>query len=164
MRILPTLLLAAMSAIARAAEPPVPPPPNFEAGAWILIDQQSGRHRTVDAATHGNDDPLALPVRVLRGYFSHRESIIGSNQLHLNGRCGKVMAQARQVVDNIRHDGKQIVHLLARTLPAQREAYAPACPFGAEPDCLQDRGRLGRSTPAGRPAAGGNAGYVEMNQ
>ena len=54
MRILPALLLAAMSAIARAAEPPVPPPPNFEAGAWILIDQQSGQ----TLAGHRVDEPI----------------------------------------------------------------------------------------------------------
>jgi D-alanyl-D-alanine carboxypeptidase (penicillin-binding protein 5/6) len=43
LRILSALLLIAVSALAHSADPPIPPPPTFEAGAWILIDQQSGQ-------------------------------------------------------------------------------------------------------------------------
>ena len=53
MRILPALLLAAVSATAHAAPQPVPPPPALEATSWVLIDQQSGHalagHRADEA-------------------------------------------------------------------------------------------------------------------
>jgi D-alanyl-D-alanine carboxypeptidase (penicillin-binding protein 5/6) len=42
LRILPALLLAAVSATAHAAAQPVPPPPALEATSWVLIDQLSG--------------------------------------------------------------------------------------------------------------------------
>jgi D-alanyl-D-alanine carboxypeptidase (penicillin-binding protein 5/6) len=43
LRILPALLLAAVSATAHAAAQPVPPPPALEATSWVLIDQLSGQ-------------------------------------------------------------------------------------------------------------------------
>ena len=53
MRILHALLLAAVTATARAADPPVPPPPALEASSWVLVDQLSGQaiagHRANDA-------------------------------------------------------------------------------------------------------------------
>lgn len=53
MRILPALVLLAAPAFARAAEPPVPPPPKLEATAWVLVDQSSGQtlagHRANEA-------------------------------------------------------------------------------------------------------------------
>ncbi len=42
MRFLPAVLLC-LSAAALAEAPPVPPAPQFEATAWILVDQDSGR-------------------------------------------------------------------------------------------------------------------------
>jgi len=53
LRILPALVLLAAPAFARAAEPPVPPPPKLEATAWVLVDQSSGQtlagHRANEA-------------------------------------------------------------------------------------------------------------------
>jgi D-alanyl-D-alanine carboxypeptidase (penicillin-binding protein 5/6) len=53
LRILPALALLAAPAFARAAEPPVPPPPQLEATAWVLVDQSSGQtlagHRANEA-------------------------------------------------------------------------------------------------------------------
>jgi len=53
LRILPVLLLAAVSATAHAATQPVPPPPALEATSWVLVDQQSGQalagHRANEA-------------------------------------------------------------------------------------------------------------------
>ena len=53
LRILPALLLVAVSASAHAAAQPVPPPPALEATSWVLVDQQSGQalvgHRANDA-------------------------------------------------------------------------------------------------------------------
>jgi serine-type D-Ala-D-Ala carboxypeptidase (penicillin-binding protein 5/6) len=53
LRILPALLLLAVSAAANAAVQPVPPPPTLEASSWVLIDNQSGQvlagHRANDA-------------------------------------------------------------------------------------------------------------------
>jgi D-alanyl-D-alanine carboxypeptidase (penicillin-binding protein 5/6) len=43
LRILPALLLAAVSATAHAAAQPVPPPPALEATSWVLVDQLSGQ-------------------------------------------------------------------------------------------------------------------------
>jgi serine-type D-Ala-D-Ala carboxypeptidase (penicillin-binding protein 5/6) len=53
LRILPALLLLAVSAAAHAAGQPVPPPPTLEASSWVLVDYQSGQvlagHRASDA-------------------------------------------------------------------------------------------------------------------
>jgi serine-type D-Ala-D-Ala carboxypeptidase (penicillin-binding protein 5/6) len=54
LRILTALLMFAVSSAATAAEPPVPPPPTLDAGAWILVDQQSGQV----LAAHRADDPV----------------------------------------------------------------------------------------------------------
>lgn len=54
MRILPALLLLAVSAVAGAATSPVPPPPVLEAGSWVLVDNQSGQV----LVGHRADDPV----------------------------------------------------------------------------------------------------------
>lgn len=54
MRILPALLLLALSAAAHAAGQPVPPPPTLEASTWVLVDNQSGQV----LAGHRADDPI----------------------------------------------------------------------------------------------------------
>jgi len=54
LRILPALLALAASAVARAAEPPVPPPPQLEATAWVLVDQASGQA----LAGHRANEPI----------------------------------------------------------------------------------------------------------
>jgi serine-type D-Ala-D-Ala carboxypeptidase (penicillin-binding protein 5/6) len=43
LRILPALLLAAVSTTVHAAAQPVPPPPALEATSWVLVDQLSGQ-------------------------------------------------------------------------------------------------------------------------
>jgi D-alanyl-D-alanine carboxypeptidase (penicillin-binding protein 5/6) len=53
LRILPALLCLA-TAVARAAEPPVPPPPQLEATAWVLVDQASGQ----TLAGHRASEPI----------------------------------------------------------------------------------------------------------
>ena len=53
LRNLPVICLLAVSFAARAAEPPVPPPPALAARAWVLVDQQSGQV----LAGHRADEP-----------------------------------------------------------------------------------------------------------
>lgn len=53
MRFLPALLLLA-AAVARAADAPVPPPPQLPATAWVLVDQASGQ----TLAGHRADEPI----------------------------------------------------------------------------------------------------------
>ena len=59
LRILPPLLLFAVSSAALAAAQPVPPPPALDAGAWVLVDNQSGQvlvgHRADEAV-----DPASI--------------------------------------------------------------------------------------------------------
>lgn len=54
LRILPALLLLAAPACAHAAGPPVPPPPQLEATAWVLVDQSSGQA----LAGHRENEPI----------------------------------------------------------------------------------------------------------
>jgi serine-type D-Ala-D-Ala carboxypeptidase (penicillin-binding protein 5/6) len=54
LRFLPALLLAAVAVSARAAEQPVPPPPELPATSWILVDYQSGQM----LAGHRANEPI----------------------------------------------------------------------------------------------------------